>query len=214
MEDEKTPQIKPDIKIPRLKDNAFNLRILSMREFEAFMILLMHEGEVQSTLRQYIDLEFNHKSLTKGYDYINNLCNYCPNCGKKNSRKDTSCQECGTQKGFVYKKKITVKGKQETRIYVRSTIRKKYEKFILPTVTNLRESLNAIIKDYVGSIKEEEKIREKFRSYTEIILQAINKVLEDIPFKAQNKKKLQRKIVDTTWRYFRAEMLKIEMFSK
>lgn len=214
MEDNKSNLIKLTGKIPRLKDNAFNLRVLSMREFETFMILLMHEGEVQSTLKQFIDIEFDHKSETKGYDYINNLCNYCPNCGKKNSRKNTFCQECGTRKGFAYKKKTTVKGKQETRIYIRSTIRKKYEKFILPTISSLKESLNDIIKEYVDGIKEEEKIRKKFRSYTETILQVINTVLEETPTKSLTKKRLQKKLIDTIWRYFRAEMLKTEMFSR
>ena len=63
-------------------------------------------------------------------------------------------------------------------------------------------------------IKEEEKLMAKFRSYTECILQAITQVLEDTPTKNLNKKKLQKKLIDTIWRYFRAEMLKIEMFSK
>jgi len=66
----------------------------------------------------------------------------------------------------------------------------------------------------MSEIKEEEKLMEKFRAYTEIILQGINHVLEDTPTKNLNKKKFQRKIGDTIWRYFRAEMLKIEMFSK
>ena len=229
MEDDKSPQIKPTEKIPRSKDNAINLRALSMREFETFLILLKHEGEVQSTLKQFIDLEFNYRSPTKAYDYINNLCYACPNCGKKNKKKKKKKKEikeekeeeeekkickCGTRKGFVYKKKITVKGKRETRIYIRSTVRKKYDKFILPTVTSFEESLNAIIEDYADSIKEEEKIREKFRLYTETILQAINNMLEDTPTKSLTKRKLQKKITDTMWRYFRAEMLKTEMFSR
>ncbi|GAG91703.1 unnamed protein product, partial [marine sediment metagenome] len=62
--------------------------------------------------------------------------------------------------------------------------------------------------------KEEEKLREKFRVYTETILQAINGMLEETPTKSINKKKLQKKITDTMWRYFRAEMLKVEMFSR
>ena len=204
MEDNKFNLTKRTGKIPRLKDNAFNLRQLSMREFEAFMILLMHEGEEQPLLKKLIDIEFHLRSSTKGYDYINNLC----------------------KKGFAHKKKTTVKGKQVTRIYIGMNkedmdekdsfidLRKEYEKFMLPTISSLRESLNEIIKDYIDGIKEEEKIREKFRSYTETILQAINHVLEDTPNKSLNKKKLQKKLIDTIWRYFRAEMLKTEMFSR
>ncbi len=192
MEDNISPQKLEIGKIPRSKDNAFNLRELSMREFEAFMILLMHEGEEQSILKKIIDLEFDHKSQTKGYDYINNLC----------------------KKGFAFKKKTTVNGKQVIRIYVKPTIRKKYEKFILPTVSSVSESLNDIIKGYVDGIKEEEKIREKFKVYTETIILSINDLITNTPVKTLSSQRFQRKIYDTIWKYYRAEILKYEVFSK
>ena len=208
MEDNNSNLVEPIGKIPRSKDNAFDLRQLSMREFETFMILLMHEGEKLSILKQIIDLDFDHKSATKGdkkddndkhtsyithrksYDHINNLC----------------------KKGFAYKKKI--KGKQETRIYVRATIRKKYEKFILPTVSSISESLNDIIKDYMDGIKEEEKIREKFKAYTEIIIKSIDNLITKAPVKTLSSKGFKRKIYDTIWKYYNGEILKYEVFSK
>jgi len=176
MEDNKSNTRKPNVKIPRSKVNAFNLRQLSMREFEAFMILLMHEGEEQSILKKLIDLEFGHTSSTKGYDYINNLC-------KDIYEKKTTIE--GKQevepkirrKAFAYKKKTTVEGKRVIRIYVKPIIRKKYEKFILPTVSNLKESLNDIIKDYVDSIKDEKKINDKFKAYTETLILAISNLI-------------------------------------
>ena len=192
MENNKLNLIKPIGKIPRLKNNAFNLRQLSMREFEAFMILLMHEGEEQSIFKQLIDMDFDHKSPTKGYDYINNLC----------------------KKGFAYKKKTTVKGKQETKIYIRSTIRKNYERFILPTVSSLRESLNDIIKDYIDSITNEEKIRDKFKTFTETIILALKDLITDAPVKTLSSKRFQKKIYDMIWKYYRSEVLKYEVFSK
>ena len=192
MENNKLNQIKTIGKIPRLKNNAFNLRQLSMREFEAFMILLMHEGEEQSIFKQLIDMDFDHKSPTKGYDYINNLC----------------------KKGFAYKKKTTVKGKQETKIYIRSTIRKNYERFILPTVSILRESLNDIIKDYIDSITNEEKIRDKFKTFTETIILALKDLITDAPVKTLSSKRFQKKIYDMIWKYYRSEVLKYEVFSK
>lgn len=192
MEYNKSNLIKPIEKIPRLKNNAFNLRQLSMREFEAFMILLINEGEEQSILKKLIDIEFDHKSSTKGYDYINNLC----------------------KKGFAHKKKTIVKGKQVTRIYIRSTVRKKYERFILPTVSSLKESLNDIIKDYVDSIKDEEKIRDKFKAYTEIIILAISNLITDAPVKTLSGKRFQKKMYDMIWKYYRSEVLKYEVFSK
>ena len=192
MEKIESPQKAPSGNIPRIKDNAFNIRDLSMREFEAFMILLIHEGVEQSILKRLIDIEFDHKSQTRGYDYINNLC----------------------KKGFAYKKKAKVKGKLVVRIYVRASMRKKYDKFILPTVSNLSESLNDIIKEYVDGIKEETKIREKFKGYTETIILALSDLITDTPVKTLSANRFQKKMYDTIWNYFRAEILKYEVFSK
>ena len=176
-----------------------------MREFEALLIILKDEGKELSVVKTAIDLKFEenskyirkeneNQSRTKGYDYINNLF----------------------KKGFIDKKitKPATGGKRTVRIYAKKKIKREYERLILPTITDLNDSIKKLFKDYMIEIKEEEKLMEKFRSYTENILQAINTVLEDAPTKNLNKKKLQRKIGDTIWRYFRAEMLKIEMFSK
>jgi len=185
--------------------DTFNLRDLSMREFEALLIILKDEGKELSVVKTAIDLQFEenskyirkeneNQSRTKGYDYINNLF----------------------KKGFIDKEitKPATGGKRTVRIYVRKKIRSEYERLILPTISDLSESIKKLFKDYMDEIKEEEKIMAKFRAYTENILQGINHVLEDTPTKNLNKKKFQRKIGDTIWRYFRAEMLKIEMFSK
>ena len=157
---------------------------LSMREFEALLIILKNDGEELAVLKAAIDVKFKLGSRTKGYDYIRNLRN----------------------KNFIET--------LEKKIYVKENIRSEYERLILPTVKNLNESIKKLFKDYMNEVKEEEKLMEKFRVYTETILQAINTVLEDTPTKNLNKKKLQRKIGDTMWRYFRAKMLEIEMFSK
>jgi len=170
----------------------FSLRNLSMRELEALLIILKDEGKELPVIKTAIDTKFEHQSRTKGYDYINNL----------------------VKKGMAYKKISKIGEKRVVRIYVRKRIRTEYEKLIIPTITDLNDSIKTLFKDYLNEIKEEEKLMEKFRSYTETILQGINNVLEDTTTKNLNKKKLQRKIGDTIWRYFRAEMLKIEMFSK
>ena len=174
--------------------NTFSLRNLSMRELEALLIILKDEGKELSVIKTAIDTKFEHESRTKGYDYINNL----------------------EKKGFIDKKVVKPAGggKRVVRIFVKKKMRREYEKLILPTVRNLNDSIKKLFKDYMSEIKEEENLREKFRSYTETILQAINHVLEDTPTKSLNKKKLQKKIIDTIWRYFRAEMLKTEMFSR
>ena len=157
---------------------------LSMREFEALLIILKNDGEELAVLKAAIDVKFKLGSRTKGYDYIRNLRN----------------------KNFIET--------LEKKIYVKENIRSEYERLILPTVKNLNESIKKLSKDYMNEIKEEEILMEKFRTYTETLLQGINHVLEDTPTKNINKTKLQGKIKDTIWRYFRAKMLEIEMFSK
>jgi len=192
MEEEEFLLTKSIGRIPRSKEYDFNLNLLSMREFEAFMILLINEGEEQSILKKLIDLEFDHKSPTKAYDYINNLC----------------------KKGFVYKKRELLKGKNIVKIYVRANIRRKYEKFMLPTINSIEDSLKEVIKDYIEGIKEEEKVREKFKGYTETIILALNDLITNTPIKTLNSQKFQRKMYDTIWKYYRSEILKYEVFSK
>jgi len=174
--------------------NTFSLRNLSMRELEALLIVLKDDGTELAVLKAAIDKQFGYVSRTKGYDYINSLC----------------------KKGFTEKKitKPAAGGKRTVRIHVIKKVRREYERLILPTVKNLNNSIKRLFKDYMAEIKEEENLREKFRFYTETILQAINGMLEESPTKSVNKKKLQKKITDTMWRYFRAEMLKVEMFSR
>jgi hypothetical protein len=213
MVDDNTPLVKTTITIPRSKDNAFNIRDLSMREFEAFMILLMHDGVEQSTLKSLIDLEFDHTSPTKGYDYINNLCNKVTK-KEKTTIEGKQVIRTYVRPIFAYKKKTTIKGKQVIRIYVKPTIRQKYEKFILPTISSLNDSINDIIKDYIDSIKDEDKIRKKFKAYTETIILALNDLMTNTPVKTLSNKNFQKKIYDTIWKYFKAEVLKYEVFSK
>jgi len=227
MEDDRFNSVKPTGKIPRSNDKAFEINELSMREFEAFMILLMHEGEEQSTLKRLIDLEFDYKSSTKAYDHINNLCRNKllienNDTGKLEIKyfkdkelkelKETTRKFTIVRRSFAFKKKP--KGQTKTRIYIKSVIRKDYEKFILPTVNNLKDSLSNIIKEYVDGIKDEEKIRNKFKVYTETIIIALNDLIMDIPVKTLSSKRFQKKMYDMIWKYYRSEVLKYDIFSK
>jgi hypothetical protein len=171
---------------------SFNLKDLSMREFEAFLIFLRHEGEELSVLKKFIDLSFDLKSRTKGYDYINILC----------------------RKGLAYKKTTHKKGKKVKRIFIRKQVRREYEKFILPTIGSIKESLKDVFEEYIDGIKGVEKIREKFRAYTENVILSVSDLLVTEPVKTLNSEQFQKKLNDTIWKYFRAEMLKYEMFSK
>lgn len=184
-----TPQ-KSSAKNPSSNKNSFNLNNLSMREFEAFLIFLRHEGEELSVLKKFIDLSFNYTSRTKAYDYINSLC----------------------KKGLAYKKTTLEKGKKVTRIFIRKKIRKEYERFILPTIGSIRESLKDVFEEYIDDLKDVEKIREKFRAYTETVLLSINNLLVNEPVKTLNSKRFQKKLYETIWKYFRTEMLKLQIF--
>ena len=186
-----TPQ-KRSTKSPSSNENGFNLNDLFTREFETFLIFLRHEGEELSVLKKFIDLSFNYTSRTKAYDYINSLC----------------------AKGLAYKKTTTEKGKKVTRIYVRKKVRNEYEKFILPTIGSIKESLKDVFEEYIDDLKDVEKIREKFRAYTENVILSISNLLENEPVKTINSKRFQKKLYDTIFGYFRAEMLKYEMFAK
>jgi len=189
-----TPQ-KSSTKNHKLSKNNFNLNNLSMREFEAFLIFLRHEGEELSVLKEFIDLSFDHTSRTKAYDYINSLCNK----GKK---------------GLAYKITTLERGKKVTRIFIRKKIRKEYEKFILPTIGSIKESLKDVFEEYIDDLKDVEKIHEKFRAYTETVLLSINNLLVNEPVKTLKSKRFQKKLYDTIWKIWKVEMLKYEMFSK
>jgi hypothetical protein len=201
-----------------------------MREFEAFMILLMHDGEDQAILKQIIDSEFDHKSATKGYDYINNLCKnkVIEKMGDKQHVMYLSDKKLKELKDSLEKYKlkntkpkksleiirIPFAYKKKTKVYIKSAIRKEYEKYMLPTIKNLDDSLKEIIKEYIDGIKEEEKVREKFKAYTETIILAIQELIEREPSKSLNSQRFQKKINDNIWKYFRSEILKYEVFSK
>ena len=206
MKDDESSLAKLTTKVPRLNENSFDIRKLTMREFETFMILLMNDGIEQPILKNLIDQEFDYKSSTKGYDHINILCK--PHIKSKEGKKIPN------PKWSAKKKKIKADGKNLTRIYVRTSIRKKYEKFIIPTISNLDDSLNDIIKEYIEGIKVEEKIREKFKTYTETIILALNDLISELSIKTLNSQRFQKKMYDTIWKYYRAEILKYEVFSK
>lgn len=205
MKDEESTQNMLTGKVPRRKEDSFDIRKLSIREFEAFLILLMNDGIEQPILKILIDQEFGYKSPTKGYDHINNICK--PSVRTLNDKQIY-------YPAYAKKKKIKENGRNVTRIYVDPTIREKYDKFILPTISNLNDSLNNIINEYIEGIKEEEKVREKFKTYTETIILALQDLIAEAPVKSLTSQRFQKKIRDTIWRYFRAEILKYEVFSK
>jgi len=85
---------------------------------------------------------------------------------------------------------------------------------MLPTISSLNDSINDIIKEYSEGIKEEEKIRDKFKAYTETIILALDDLLTNTPVKSLGSKRFQKKIYDTIWKYYQTELIKYEVFSK
>ena len=172
--------------------SIFKITDFSFREFQTFLILLKHEGEELSKLKKLIDLEFEYKSRTKGYDHIKSVCS----------------------KGIAYKKVNLKEGKKETRIFINKAIRKEYENFILPTIEDTTKAIKNLYQDNINDLRDLEIIQDKFKTYTEIIIDAIQNILKKTAVVVIKSEKFQSKIRTIIWKYFKAEMLRYEMFSK
>lgn len=173
------------------KRKNFDLNSLTSREFQAFLILLTFEGSELPLLKTKIDLRFGHKSRTKGYDYINGLC----------------------QKGLVKKKNYIEKGKKHVTIHVNKKIRSEYEKLIVPTLSNIKKIVRELIQDDLNIIKVMEKKREKFKNYTETIINAVIELINTSSVNTIKNKRFPKKLEDIIRNYYRAEILKSDMFS-
>ncbi|MFX0058796.1 MAG: hypothetical protein ACFE8J_10905 [Candidatus Heimdallarchaeota archaeon] len=175
-----------------LNNGKFSITDFSFREFQTFLILLKHEGEELSTLKNIIDIEFEFKSRTKGYDHINNLYN----------------------RGIAYKKVHLENGKKITKMFINKQIRKEYENLIIPTINDMKNALHNLYKTNSNDLKNLEIIHEKFKSYTQNIITAIQTLIKNTDIVTIKNQQFQKKINDLIWKYFKAEMLKYEMFSK
>lgn len=187
------------------KSEDFSLDNFSLREFETFLILLKYNEKELAVIKEFIDKRFKYKSRTKGYDLINVLC-----------KKGKKC--------VAFKKSAVENGKSVTRVFVKPEARKKYEVFILPTISNIKIANENLIKE-IKEIRSLDTIREKFRNYTDE-LTAHFKELEKNHFKDLKKSikdtelssvmalndKYLKKIQEDMRGYFKAEMLKYEFF--
>ena len=145
------------------KSEGFSLDNFTLREFETFLILLAHNGKELSVLKEFIKKRFNHKSRTKGYDYINALC-------KKRDLR------------VAHKETEVQAGKNVTRVFVNEEAKINYETFILPTISNREIARDNLIRK-IKEISSLDTIREKFRNYTETLIEHF-KDLERDHFKA------------------------------
>ena len=172
------------------KNTHFDLNSLSSREIQAFLILLTFEGNKIPILKTFIDLQFGHKSRTKGYDYINGL----------------------VKKGLVYKKNNVEHGKTHVSIHVNKKVRSEYEKLVVPTLSNTQNIIREVIQDKLDIIRDIEKNKKKFKIYTETIINAVNDLISITSSRIIKDKRFQKKIDDLISKYYKVEMLRSELF--
>jgi len=173
-----------------IKNSNFDFNLLSSREIQAFLIILASDGKEMSLLKNTIDLHFGHKSRTKGYDYINTLCN----------------------KGLVKKKNNKEKEKKQVTIHVKKKVRLEYEKLIVPTISDTQDVVRELLRDNLEIMKDMEKYREKIKKYTETIIDAVKELISTTSSSNIKKKRFQKKIADLIWKYYSDEMFETEMF--
>jgi len=178
------------------KKKKSHKKTISSREFQAFLILLSFEGTKIPILKTYIDKQFKHESRTKGYDYINSLCEK----GKKRDKNGKVIKD-----GMVIKKNKIV--------YVDKKVRSEYEKFIVPTLSNTKNIVRELLQDNLNAIRDIEKNQEKFKNYTETIIDAVKELISRTPVNVIKNKRFNKKLEELILKYYRVEMLKSQMFS-
>lgn len=173
-------------------DYEFNLENLTMKDFRVFMILLLHSGEELSDLSKAVNAEFNLQNRTKGYDYINKVCNA----------------------GYAYKRKVNVNGKKVTKVYVSLRIRKAYNNLFGPTIENTRKIIKEIIKDYLKEFNNINQISQKLVDLSENTIKSVEGLISKTPPKLLTSEKFLEKLSHEIRSTCRAELIDLELFSK
>ena len=171
------------------KEKGLGILGLTMREFQVFLIFLQHEGEKISFFKDQIDKKLGLTSRTKAYDYINKLYD----------RNNPSSS---------YLEKV------DNSFFVKQNIRKQYERFIIPTLTNVKESIKEYLDDLIDETHSVEKIRDKFCSFSDELKLTIIEVLEDSSISKRDKKKLEKKILGEFENSLKVELVKYQLFSE
>lgn len=172
--------------------DSFDFEDYTYREFQAFLIILSHEGEKLKRLKDELKKRFGLESRTKGYDYINTLC----------------------KKGLVYKKSIQENGKNQTKIFVKKEARESYEKFIILTISDVKLALKELFKDKLKEIERIDIVREKFKNYTESLIEEIKGLIKKTSESDIKKKKFLKTIENRILANLNSEMLQYEIWSK
>jgi hypothetical protein len=219
--------------IDKLNDDSskFSLKPFSFREFEAFLILLKDEGQKLSFLKHHIDKRFQHNSRTKGYDYINQLCSkiLCPKCKsinieeieqrrevEKKEGKKYACEFCKSQfyekdikNHLAYKKKDS---NLATRVYIQKDVRLEYEKFILPTISDVREVAEKLLREKATQAKNYELQKEKILNYTDDISNSIKELIKNTSAKNIKSSRFRKRIDEKIQGCLNSELLASSFF--
>lgn len=163
-----------------------------MKDFRVFLILLLHSGEDLSVLSKAINAEFNLRSRTKGYSYINKIC----------------------RAGYAYKRKINVDGKRTTKVYVNLKTRAAYNSLFAPTIETTRKVIEEVVKDYLKEFSNINQVSQKLLTLSENNIETVKQLISKTSPKKLTNDKFFEEISSEIRATCRSELFKLEMYSK
>lgn len=172
-------------------DIGFDLNNLSMKPFQAFLILNSNSGEELSALVKAVSSELKLKDQNKGYDYIDKVC----------------------KAGYAYKRKVEENKKIVTKVYVNTKIRKEYNKMFIPTIEITKKTVKEAIKDYINDFRDLDKIRKDYKAYSIEIIKAVQDLALNTSSKNFTKKQFLKRINDTIMGHYKAKMFKLGLWA-
>ncbi len=170
---------------------GFDLNNLSMKQFQAFLILNSHSGEELSVLVKVINSELKLKNKNKGYDHIKKVC----------------------EAGYAYKRKVEENGKIVTRVYVSIKVKKEYNKMFIPTMEITKKMVEEALEDYLNEFRDLDKIRKDYKAYSIEIIKAVQNLALNTSSKNFTKKQFIKRINDTIMGHYKAKMFKLGVWT-
>ena len=186
----KKPKLERFNEKKELNNIGFDLNNLSMKQFQAFMILNSHSGEELSVLVKAVSSELKLKNKNKGYDYITKVC----------------------EAGYAYKRKVKENGKIVTRVYVSIKVKKEYNKLFIPTIEITKKMIKEVLKDYLNEFRDLDKIRKEYKAYSVEIIKAVQELALNTSSKNTTQKQFLKKINDTIMGHYKAKMFKLGLW--
>ena len=190
--DNKDISRKPSLKEKKTTDPYFNLADFTMTDFRVFLILLIHSGEELSVLSKVINAEFNLKSRTEGYNYINRVC----------------------EAGYAYKRKGNVNEKRVSKVYVSSKTRAAYNDLFAPTIECTRKVLKEVVKDYLKEFNNIEQMRQKLVNLSENTIKTVRDLIARSSPRLVTSERFIEKLSNEIRAACSSELFILEMYSK